>query len=154
LTNVDAIPNYPNAWCRIQRQNQTFTIFRSADGTNWELLGQTVWGQDDQTKTPMPATVYVGPEFSPENGNITDAIDQGTFLGQFRDYGDYVAPNQPTLSFVYSVGSLTLNFTGILQSSTNLAGPYVPVPGALSPSYNVNPTAPGAAAAMFYRAAP
>jgi hypothetical protein len=154
LTNVNATPLYPNAWCRIQRRSQTFTIFRSADGTNWELLGQTVWGQDDQTKTPMPATVYVGPEFSPENGNITDAIDQGTFLGQFRDYGDYVAATQPTLSFVYSGGTLTLNFTGILQSSTNLAGPYLAVPGALSPSYNVNPKATGAIAEMFYRAAP
>jgi hypothetical protein len=153
LTNVNATPLYPNAWCRLQRRNQTFTIFRSADGTNWELLGQTVWGQDDQTKTPMPATVYVGPEFSPENGNVTDLIDRGTFLGQFRDYGDYVAATQPALSFVYSGGTLTLNFTGILQSSTNLAGPYNAVPGALSPSYNVNPKTVGANA-EFYRAAP
>jgi hypothetical protein len=101
----------------------------------------------------MPATVYVGPEFSPENGNVTDLIDRGTFLGQFRDYGDYVAATQPALSFVYSGGTLTLNFTGILQSSTNLAGPYNAVPGALSPSYNVNPKTVGANA-EFYRAAP
>jgi hypothetical protein len=153
LTNVNATPLYPNAWCRIQRQDQTFTIYRSADGTNWEKLGQTVWGQDDTTKTPMPATVYVGPEFSPENGNVTDAIDQGTFLAQFRDYGDYVAVSaQPTLSASsLANGTFTITYTGTLQSSANIAGPYTAVSGATSP-YAVNPKTAGVT--MFYRAGP
>jgi len=153
LTNVNATPLYPNAWCRIQRRGQTFTIFRSADGTNWELLGQTVWGQDDQTKTPMPATVYVGPEFSPENGNVTDGTDKGTFLGQFRDYGDYVAPvTQPTISASsLASGTFTITYTGTLQSSTSVAGPYTAVSGAKSP-YTVNPASAGTT--MFYRAGP
>ncbi len=154
LTNADTMPLYPNAWCRIQRQGQTFTIFRSADGTNWEKLGQTVWGQDDQTKTPMPATLYVGPEYSPENGNITIPADQGTFLGQFRDYGDYVAVTQPALSIAISANeTFTLTYTGTLQSSTTVTGPYVAVPGATSP-FLVNPKAIGAAKAVFYRAGP
>jgi hypothetical protein len=154
LTNVNATPLYPNAWCRIQRRGQTFSIFRSADGTNWELLGQTVWGQDDQTKTPMPATVYVGPEFSPENGNINDAADQGTFLAQFRDYGDYVAVTQPTITVAKNAdGTFTLTYTGTLQSSAKVSGPYTAVSGAASP-FKVNPEATGAPAAMFYRAGP
>jgi hypothetical protein len=150
LTNVNATPLYPNAWCRIQRKGQTFSIFRSADGVNWELLGQTVWGQDDQTLTPMPATVYVGPEFSPENGNVTDAADQGTFLAQFRDYGDYVASSSfnPQLGIALSPGKVTVTWAaGTLVSSPTVNGTYKPVTGAASP-YVVSPAAGGA---MFYR---
>jgi hypothetical protein len=156
LTNVNATPLYPNAWCRLQRRGQKFTIFRSADGTNWELLGQTVWGPggDALTTNPMPATVYVGPEFSPENGNINDAIDQGTFLAQFRDYGDYVASTQPTIAAAKNAdGTFTLTYTGTLQSSANVNGPYSAVSGAASP-FNVNPKATGAPVATFYRAGP
>jgi hypothetical protein len=150
LTNVNATPLYPNAWCRIQRKGQTFSIFRSADGVTWELLGQTVWGQDDQTLTPMPATVYVGPEFSPENGNVTDAVDQGTFLAQFRDYGDYVASSSfnPQLGIALSAGKITVTWAaGTLVSSPTVNGTYKPVTGAASP-YVVSPAAGGA---MFYR---
>jgi hypothetical protein len=156
LTNVNATPLYPNAWCRLQRQGQKFTIFRSADGTNWELLGQTVWGPggDALTTNPMPATMYVGPEFSPENDNINDVIDQGTFLAQFRNYGDYVAPTQPTITAAKNAdGTLTLTYTGTLQSSANVNGPYTAVSAASSP-FNVNPQAAGAPAATFYRAGP
>jgi hypothetical protein len=36
----------------------------------------------------MPASLFVGPEFSPENGNIPDVASRGRFLAQIRDYGD------------------------------------------------------------------
>jgi hypothetical protein len=146
LTNVNAVPDYPNAWCRIQRVGQTFSIFRSADGVTWELLGQTVWGQDDQSKTPMPATVYVGPEFSPENGNITLAADQGTFLAQFRDYGDFTF--NPQLTIGLSGGKVTVTWTtGTLVSSPTVNGTYTPVTGATSPYVISPPTGK----AMFYQ---
>jgi hypothetical protein len=162
LTNTNATPLYPNAWCRIQRRGQTFTIFRSADGTNWEQLGLTTWGTTNgalssnggpETTNAMPDTVYVGPEFSPENGNITLAADRGTFLGQFRDYGDYVAPaTQPTITASsLANGTFTITYTGTLQSSPNIAGPYTAVSGATSP-YTVNPKTTGTT--MFYRAGP
>jgi hypothetical protein len=151
LTNTDYTPQYPSAWCRIQRKGQTFSIFRSDDGITWELLGQTVWGQDDATKTPMPATVLVGPEFSPENGNITDTTDQGTFLAQFRDYGDYVeaVAFSPGLTIGHNAaGKIIITWSaGILVSSPTVNGTYTAVAGATSP-YVVNPTGP----AMFYRA--
>jgi len=150
LTGVNSTPLYPNAWCRIQRKGQTFTIFRSDDGVNWITLGETTWGADDQTKTPMPATVYVGPEFSPENGNITDAADQGTFLAQFRDYGDYLAVFNPQLKIGYNAaGKITITWTaGTLVSSPTVNGTYTAVTGATSP-YVVSPPA---GQAMFYRA--
>jgi hypothetical protein len=146
LTGVNSVPQYPNAWCRIQRKGQTFTIFRSDDGVNWVTLGETTWGQDDPTKTPMPATVYVGPEFSPENGNIPDAIDQGTFLAQFRDYGDYVS--NPKLTIGFNAGKVTITWaSGTLVSSPTVNGAYTPVAGAASPYVLSPPTGP----AMFYR---
>jgi hypothetical protein len=157
VTNVDTLPPmYPNPWCRIRRQGQTFFIYSSEDGVNWELLGQTTWGPGGNAETTnlMPATLYVGPEYSPENGNIPLAVDQGTFLAQFRDYGDYVSVTQPTLTASSLVnGVLTLTYTGTLQSSTSVNGPYTAVPGATSP-FTVTPQANGAAATTFYRAAP
>ena len=35
----------------------------------------------------------------------------------------------PVMSVGYSQGNVTLNFTGVLQSATNLSGPYIDVPG-------------------------
>jgi hypothetical protein len=149
LTGVNATPQYPNAWCRIQRVGQKFTIYRSDDGVNWINLGATTWGVDDATKTPMPATVYVGPEFSPENGNVTQAADQGTFLARFRDYGDYVAVVNPNLTVSMDAsGKVTITWAaGTLVSSPTVKGTYTPVNGATSP-YVVTPSA---GTTMFYQ---
>ena len=153
LTGVNATPAYPNAWCRIKRTGQTFTIFRSDDGVSWVTLGQTTWGRwSDPLNMPMPATVYVGPEFSPENGNIPLVADQGTFLAQFRDYGDYVTVFKPQLTAGFSGRKLTITWTtGTLVSSPTVNGTYTPVmvsgAAATSPFVLSPPTGP----AMFYR---
>jgi hypothetical protein len=97
----------------------------------------------------MPATVYVGPEYSPENGNITSVADQGTFLAQFRDYGDYVAPVfSPQLKIsTDGTGKVTVTWTtGTLVSCPTPQGIYTEVSGAHTP-YVITP-GPGA---MFYR---
>jgi hypothetical protein len=142
-------PVYPNAWCRIQRVGQKFTIFRSDDGVNWTTLGSTTWGADDASKTPMPDTVYVGPEFSPENGNVTQADDKGTFLAQFRDYGNYVAVFNPQLKVSSdATGKVTLTWTsGTLVSSPTVQGSYTPVQNATSPMV----ITPSGAQTTFYR---
>ena len=151
LTGPNSNPLYPNAWCRVQRVGQTFTIFRSDDGVNWVTLGTTTWGQDDQTKTPMPATLYVGMEFSPENGNISSASLQGMFVTKYRDYRDH-AVARPALAVTRnSDGTFTLTYTGVLYSSPSVTGPYSAVSGASTP-WPVNPRATGAAPRMYYRA--
>ena len=58
------------------------------------------------------------------------------------------APPHPTVSVSRSGGTVTITFSGTLQSSATVNGTYANVPGAASP-YTV-PT--GAAAAQFYRA--
>jgi hypothetical protein len=148
VTNsVNAVPDYPNAWCRIQRVGQTFTIYRSADGVNWEALGATTWPDPaDPSAALMPNTVYVGPEFAPEAGNVTLPADQGTFLAQFRDYGDFAFNPQLTIGF--SAGKVTVTWAaGTLVSSPTVNGTYTPVQGAVSP-YVVSPPT---GRAMFYR---
>ena len=52
-------PLYPNAWCRLERKGDLFTIYRSDDGVTWTSLGTTTFDE------PMPATPFVGPEFAP-----------------------------------------------------------------------------------------
>lgn len=131
-------PEYPNAWCRLQRAGNLFTIFRSNDGITWTQLGTT-------TFTPaMPATLYVGPEYTPENGNV-DAALRSVFVAKFRDYGDYSAVVQPVIG-MDADGVIT--YSGVLQSSETVNGTYAPVAGATSP-YTVPKTGP----AMFYRTA-
>ncbi len=154
LTGVNSVPNYPNAWCRIQRVGQVFTIFRSDDGVNWVNLGKTTWGVDDVALKPMPATVYVGPEFTPENGNcgadpITAFSNQGTFLARFRDYGDYTAAFTPNLTVsMDATGKVTMSWAaGTLVSSSTVHGTYTAVTGATSPLV-ITPTA---GATMFYQ---
>ncbi len=149
LSSNNATPLYPNAWCRIKRVGQTFTLYRSDDGVKWLELGATTWGVDDQSKTNMPNTVYVGPEYSPENGNITLPADQGIFVAKFRDYGDYVASFSPQLQVTTdSTGKLTISWAvGTLVSAPVVQGPYSPVAGAASP-YAFTPPRSGA---MYYR---
>jgi hypothetical protein len=148
-TGANSNPQYPNAWCRIQRKGQTFTLFRSDDGVNWIQLGQTT-AADWDTNTPMANTLFVGPEYSPENGNISDATLKNSFVAKFRDYGDFsaVAPS-PTLSFQRTSTGLTVTYTGTLQSADSLTGPWTAVQSATSP-FTVTPSVP----ARFYRAAP
>lgn len=141
ISSNNAAPMYPGAWCRIQRVGQTFTIYRSDDGTNWLTMGATTWGVDDASHTPMPDTVYVGPEFTPENGNIPTVTDRGTFLAQFRDYGNVAtAVVDPQLKIARSGAKVSISWaSGTLVSSPTINGTYTTVSDAASP-YVIDPT--------------
>jgi hypothetical protein len=152
VTNsVSGTPLYPNAWCRLQRVGQTFNIFRSDDGVNWVPEGSTTWGVDDTNHIAMPDTVYVGPEYAPENGNVTAGL-QAMFGAKFRDYRNHGTLTTPTLTVAKNAdGTFTLTYTGTLVSSDTAKGTYNPVSGASSP-WTVIPKATGAKATQLYRA--
>lgn len=142
-------PQYPNAWCRLKRSGQTFTIYRSDDGSKWIELGSTTWPDSaDPDKKTMPNTVFVGPEYSPENGNISDETQRGVWLAKMRDYGDTfpVTPTVPTVAAARTSSGLQITYTGTLQSAPAVTGPWADVAGATSP-YSVT-AAPGA---LFYK---
>ena len=128
LTGANVAPPYPTAWCRLQRVGQLFTIYRSGDGKNWVQLGTTTFPQ------AMPEKLYVGPEYTPENTNITesDTVKQGMWLAKFRDYGD-TFPVIPEVSAARAAGALKLTYTGTLQSAPAVSGPWTDVAGAASP---------------------
>lgn len=151
LTGVNSHPKYPNAWCRLQRVGQKFTIYRSDDGVNWINLGSTTWGVNDVSKTNMPASLYVGPEYSPEDGStsITDTSRRSVFVARIRDYGDVTTSvgGKPTLSFTRTSTGLNVTYTGTLQSADVVTGPWSNVPGATSP-FTVTTNTP----AKFFRA--
>jgi len=109
----------------------------------WTQLGTSTFTE------PMPARLFVDPEFAPENGNLTvESGLRGVWLAKFRDYGNYSAVVQPTLSLSNAGGNMVLTYSGVLQSSATVNGTYAPVAGAVSP-YTVNKTG----SAQFYRAA-
>jgi hypothetical protein len=133
------IPQYPNAWCRLQRTGDVFTIYRSDDGATWTQLGTTTW------EGATPAKLFVGPEYSPENGNITDPSSRGVWLAKIRDYGDTFGAEPPSISAVRTATGITITFTGSLESADVVTGPWTAVSGT-SP-LNVQTTGPG----KFYR---
>ncbi|HOW65681.1 MAG TPA: PA14 domain-containing protein [Candidatus Paceibacterota bacterium] len=138
------IPQYPNAWCRLQRTNDLFIIYRSDDGQTWTQLGTTTFTE------PMPAKLYVGPEFSPENGNIGEETGlRGMWVAKMRDYGNYpaVSPVTPEVAISLSGTTVTITYKGTLQSADSVTGPYTDVAGAVSPYSVSNPSG-----VKFYRA--
>jgi hypothetical protein len=148
-------PQYPNAWCRLKRVGQTFAIYRSDDGVNWVDMGTTTYPDITDTVAngnpgkPMPDTVYVGIDYSPENGNIFDTgSSRGMWLAKFRDYGDTFAATggTPTLALARAANGVTLTFTGTLQAADSILGPWTDVTGG-SPQ-----TVTAAGGAKFYRA--
>jgi hypothetical protein len=149
---VGHTPAYPNAWVRLQRVGQTFTKFASDDGVNWINLGSTTWGVDDTNHIAMPDTLYVGPDYAPENGNVSPASLQAMFGIKVREYRNHGAVAPPTVTATENAdGTFTLTYTGTLVSSDTAKGTYTAVSGASSP-WKVNPKATGAKAMQFYRA--
>jgi hypothetical protein len=129
-------PEYPHAWARLQRIGQQFKIFRSNDGKAWVDYGTTNFDP------PMPATLFVGPDYSPENGNVDQSLRQ-LWVAKFRDYGDFKASVTPTIS-LNAQGQIV--YEGTLVSSQTVDGTYAPVLGATSPY-----TMPKTGSGTFYR---
>jgi hypothetical protein len=121
LISNEVSPPYPNAWLRLARIGQTFYFFRSPDGTNWTSLGSFSF------PTPFSNTAYVGPNYSPETGNIPQSSGaRRAFLARFREYGpasgDIPTVNPPRLGIVRTEREITIDWNGggTLQTSSDL----------------------------------
>jgi hypothetical protein len=122
----NAAPNYPNAWLRIKRTGQVFEVFRGDDGTNWVELGSFSFPTEDvngEAVSAFPQTVFVGPSYSPENGNIpVPSGARAAFMAQFRDYGGSgtVASGNPVELHIERVTDgvrITWEGAGVLQKN-------------------------------------
>lgn len=97
-------PKYPNAWARLRRAGDILHMYRSDDSKTWYQLGSSNFNPDDGSipDGPLPAKMFVGPVFGPENGNL-DAAFRANWAARFRDYGDYT-PNKAAGAQTYSIG--------------------------------------------------
>ena len=159
-------PTYPNAWLRLKRLGTTLNGYRSEDGVNWTSQGSV-------TLTDQQPTMYVGPFFAAETGNIWangtppggfdvwgpfDATYDRLFVANFRDFGEVAGQaSKITVGVIQDPvgkGDLVLLWTsaGVLQqSSTMAANSWTPVAGAPSGAnggrFEIKPTGGN----MFYR---
>jgi hypothetical protein len=66
-------PPYPNAWVRIQRQGNDIHTFHGNDGVNWDPAADRLeadWMDAGGSPSPLNPTLFVGPAYGPETGNI------------------------------------------------------------------------------------
>ncbi len=110
-------PAYPNGtWLRILRTGDVIHIFRSGDGVTWLQYGRSDFAALGDN-APLPATLYVGIVFGPENGNISPETDRKLWTARFRNYGDF-QPNKVRGTQSYAIG---INFGA--NENTGIMGP-------------------------------
>jgi hypothetical protein len=110
-------PAYPNGtWLRIMRTGDTIHIFRSGDGVTWLQYGRSDFAALGDL-APLPATMYVGMVYGPENGNISPETDRKLWTARFRNYGDF-QPNKARGTQTYAIG---VNFGA--NETTGIMGP-------------------------------
>lgn len=113
LPSADATnPAYPNAWIRLRRQGDVFQGYRSSDGVNWTLIGESTQA--------LPPTLYVGMATTSRNNNAGY-----TARASYRSYGNFIMPlpqitSQPqsrevrvgetAIFWVSAAGALPLSF--------------------------------------------
>ncbi len=147
-SNAGGSPQYPGkTHVRLMRTGDIIHMFRSSDGITWTQLGRTDFTENDGTA--LPATMYVGIVYGPENGNISPETDRKVWTAKFRGYGD-LKPSKQRGTATYAVG---VNFganenTGIM-GRTEIAG----VPDAAQGNWNNlsgnSSEATGAASGLF-----
>ena len=84
-------PMYPNAWGRLQRVgSEVHQLSGATTASTGSTLGATTWGLRRRPNPHAHARPRLrGPEYTPENGNITAAF-QGEFGRSIRDYRNTV----------------------------------------------------------------
>jgi PA14 domain len=130
-----AAPTYPDVWLRIARIGNHFRGARSVDGVNWLIIADNDW-------TNCPPVLLVGPGYSPENANAWNDVSlYKSYKIQYRNFGDFARPatggSAGQFTGITKTGSnITITWTGagVLQSASDVSGPWTNVPNASSPA--------------------
>ncbi len=125
-SNGGGTPLYPNSWVRLKRIGQAFSMFYSSNAVHWVPLGGADFGDPAFSDTPLPAKLFVGPTYGPENNNIaTDVTDprRGLWATRIRNYSDTLSAQKPRGSATYAIGlNFGANENGARMSSNEVAG--------------------------------
>ena len=103
-SNPGGTPKYPNVYVRLRRLGSVVYMYRSGDAITWTELGHTDFSAAGDAAA-LPASMYVGIVYSPEEGNIGSDGDPARqlFTARFRGYGNYT-PNKAPGTQSYSIG--------------------------------------------------
>lgn len=130
VTN-DAPPAFTNAWLRVTRSGQLFTMYRGINGQQWEQLGSATFNP------PFATNVYVGLAFSPQNDEVPPD-DRKSFLARFRDFKlEATSENNLRIQIVGDHAEVSWDSNWTLQTATSVLGDWSDLPTATSP-YRVN----------------
>ncbi len=150
-------PNYPNAWLRLKREGQKITAFLSNDGVAYTAIGNVTYtdNPDSPENEILADKLFVGMFWGPEFGNIGD-VDvrhaSPNAYAKFRDYGDFGTKPPVIGGRITGVringANVVIDFTGAIQSSSSVTGPWTDVAGSGSVSV------PASASAGFFRVKP
>lgn len=144
-SNGGGTPLYPNAWVRLRRAGDVIHMYRSDDAVTWVEFNASNFNPDDGSLPdgPLPAKMFVGAVYGPENGNLTEEFRKN-WTARFADYGDY-QPNKGRGTQTYSIG---INFQDDTFASS--VGPMeVAGVNAVAQSNWNNPPAIGSSAEPF-----
>jgi regulation of enolase protein 1 (concanavalin A-like superfamily) len=128
VTN-DASPAFTNAWLRIVRAGQDFTMWRSIDGEHWDQIGEASFD------TPLADTVYVGLAWCPQNDDIPPTSDlRGSFVAKFRDFA--LTPKSASNLKIQMLGDhaeVTWDAGWTLETAPAVTGPWTNATSQTSP---------------------
>lgn len=114
---------YPDVWMRIARQGNFLITYRSTDGVTWNQMTRREFPN-------LAAKLFVGPFLAPELGNNGTRDGLGhSVLAKFRNYRNFGTTTTPggKIDVARTANGLTLTFTGTLQSSDSVTGPWADV---------------------------
>jgi hypothetical protein len=134
----DAPPAYTNAWLRIVRRGQQFTMYRGINGVNWTQIGEATFDP------PLTNNPYVGLAFCPQNDDIPfDTGLRKSFVAKFREYElmPAAAENNLRIQLVGDHAEVLWDSNWTLQTAPTVAGQWADLATATSP-YRVNLSEP------------
>jgi hypothetical protein len=132
LTN-NAAPAFTNAWLRVKRVGQQFTMARSIDGQHWENLGGATFNPQVSTN------VFVGVAFSPQNNDIppTSGVERKAFVAKFREYSLTTLTSQPVglvrIQMLGDHAEVSWDSGATLETAPAVTGPWTNAPSQQSP---------------------
>ena len=119
-------PMYPNVWVRLKRVGQVISMYYSevADNKHWRPLGSSDFAVlGEGATTPLAETLFVGPTFGPENGNIADTTLRLAWATRIRNYGEAEPIKKSHGAQTYSIGlAFGRNESGAPIAPVDVAG--------------------------------